>query len=438
VHERQADAVAAECAGAGPAASALWKLNLYSRRLERDIWPEFWRSAAQLPEPPIDISRRLREQLARPAMPADVELWRQQAVSEITDSSDTHPCLTERLASFGGSAQDISFVGLPSLPTVSAGDELFGAALDGLRIAVDRGWHQHVLPAWRGQHARAASLQRRGTERHEGNAAAEKEEMKVARLWEQARAALQLSGAAAAEPLLRQLLELRPKHAGANYALGSHLLELGRAEGESMLQLVADRLDNEYATGACQALARHFQSTGQSEKLRQINAHISRWEQSREDARHELNFVTVQDSFTSVQLHSEVADRLQDLLASEKEIAEAYLVRKLLKHPGPQQLFVLCLRSQPKLFGRSNMSLELALADRVRRRLELPGRALVIAPHGTFKALGRKVMRIADARIYPPLGDGRNASSATAADVTQPLEGDDSLLSASEVGRKLT
>jgi Zn-dependent protease with chaperone function len=396
-HEYKADRAAAEWAGPDTAARALWTLDLSSRRLEQRFWPELSREAAEMSEPPADLSGRIRDYLARPADVRDVELWSRQVLASVTDNSDTHPSLSDRIASFGGSRDACQAIGYPQPPAVSAAAALFKTRLDGIRNAVDQHWQRDVAEQWRARHHRTMSVQRRANELAQAPMRADGG---VATLWERAYSILDLHGPEAAEPLLRELLSQRPSHAAANLALGRHLLGRGQADGAVFLHRVLDQPECELIPDACQVLAQHYQATGQAAELRKIHDHLGRYQRSQAEAIRERTSVTAGDRFLPHELSSAERELLCGVLSGDAELAEAYLVRKELQHLVHQRLYVLCVRTRPGFFGGSNSAKDAALVGRLIPRVRLPGRVLVISPQGGFRPLARKIMARPDARLY--------------------------------------
>jgi hypothetical protein len=214
---------------------------------------------------------------------------------------------------------------------------------------------------------------------------------------------LNLEGPRAAEPLLRQLLALRPAHSEANYVLGSHLLEQGVKEGERHLLAILENDDDQLIPHACQVLAGHFQSLGRSDRLREVRARLSRFEEESAAAQRERSLVSASDDFAPHDLTETELAALRDILARHDTLHAAYLVRKELRHFPRQRLFVLCVRTKPNFLGRSNADADAALAARLIPEITLPGRMLVIAPQGGFRKLGRKVMGFPESQVYAVL-----------------------------------
>ena len=153
------------------------------------------------------------------------------------------------------------------------------------------------------------------------------------RLWEQAQTIHDMDGLDAAEPLLRRVIELKPRHSAANYLLGHSLLhERSQTEGVEYLKRILDDDDDHLVPFACQALADFYQSTGQAEELRLVHQRLSQFEAAREAGERECSVVTAADSFLPHELSETELAALVNLLEQHRDLASAHLVRKSLKH----------------------------------------------------------------------------------------------------------
>ncbi len=393
-NEYDADRCAADWGGSGCTASLLWRTACHSQRVGEKFWPDVWKSTNTQAEPPLDIVSRLIAALAARPDAEDARRWTELAARRLTDNTDTHPSLADRVQAIGESVDRYVAGGFPVLPRVSAASDLLEERRDALQREVSAQWRKSVADTWRKRHRRAGILQQQLAGRAVADAAADAE-----RLWDRAMKVLDLEGPRAAEPLLRQYLELRPTHAAANFVLGCHLLEQGVADGEQHLQLILDGDDESLIPRACEVLAGHFQATGRPDRLQEVRARLSRHQSDALAAQRERNTVTASDRFLPHDLSDEELSALQDVLARHSDLEGAYLVRKELTHFPQQRLFVLCVHTARNMFGRSRSERDARLVQQLIPAVRLPGRALVIAPQGPFRNLGRTVMGVAGAEL---------------------------------------
>jgi len=405
--EYEADRLAAECAGAACTAEALFRLECLSRRLGDKFWDELTLQARAEAEVADNFLERLVGFLDTHPDPADASRWIDQSFQALTGTADTHPSLSDRLKSLGPGVSVVS--GFPPVPRPSAAETLLEPSLHEITGDVNRQWRKENSLRWQNIYHQARRLERQlesvaapvveTTDPTDGD---------VDQAWQHARLVCDLQGPAAAEPLLRQVLDRQPSHALANVTLGRHLLDHGNPEGEVLLRRVVDEEDNELIPVACQGLIAYFQQQGQLDRLREAKAVLSRFETSQAEAARERATVTAADRFLPHELERRDLERLQKQLGDVSELANAWLVRKDVQYFRRKPLFVLVVQSRTTgLLVRSDAATDQQLVARLIGQIPLPGRVLVIAPQGGFRGLASKVIAFPASRIYPTaLADG--------------------------------
>ena len=397
-NEYEADRLAAERAGVDPAAQALWRIECFSRRLSDQFWNDLTRLAQTQQDVPDDVVARMRARLAEPPDPDEAARWIEQSARALTGNVDTHPSLSDRLKSLGQDVNQFARTGFPQMPNDSAGDALLGTALPEITLDVNRLWQKENSLRWQNVFHQARRLERQLSP---AAATVETTELNIDALWDRTKTVCELQGTDAAEPLLRQVLAQRPSHAWANITLGRHLLEHGRDEGEQFLRRILDEDDNDLIPTASEVLLNHFHQLGRTDKVQETRSVLSRFEASRTAAAKERSLVTAADSFAPHGLSDLELQSLTATLAQQSDIASARLARKALKHYPKQRLFILVASSKPTgLFGYSNADRDRQLVTNLIAGVKLPGRVLVIAPQGGFRALAKKIMSQSDAKVF--------------------------------------
>jgi Zn-dependent protease with chaperone function len=408
--EYEADRIPAEWAGVETAAEALFRIECFGTRLGDKFWFELTQRAKNEAAVPDDILGDMQSFFSSPPDPADAARWLDQCAQTLTGNVDTHPSLSDRLTSLGRSVDQFATTGFPRMPADSAAAALLGDALPQIIPDVNRQWQKENSLRWQNVYHQARRLERQLEsvakpavvgDFAEQSDPATTAAIDVDQLWEHARTVCELQGPAAAEPLLRQLLAHRPAHAPANFTLGRHLLERGQAEGEQFLRRILDDDDNDLIPAACQGLIVYFQQQGRPEQVREARLQLSRFESSQAAAARERTTVTASDTFVPHGLDAAELKALANTLAEYEDLTSAWLVRKELQHFRRQKLFVLVARSKPAgLFGSSNPDRDRVLVAKLIPRVKLPGRVLIIAPQGGFRALAKKIMSLPESRIH--------------------------------------
>lgn len=405
MQEFQADRVAAGLSGGATLASALWRMECLWPWLSERFWADLYRQAEQSPEPPPDVLARLRAALESPPAPEDAARWTERGLSRATDVNDTHPAFPARVRALGLPPDGLRAAGFPAAPRPSAAEAFLGSDLDPIEQELASDWRRKNLAAWRERHRREAADRRRGAPEPPGSPETvvrppSPAPRDTAALWEAARDATDLRGAAPALPLLRAVLSQDPGHAGAGVVLGHHLLSVGDPEGERLLLGVVDRADEQWMSRACDALQDHYRATGQTDRLHAIRGRLDRHESEASSARSERATIRPQDTFLPHGLTDDSLSALRALLTFQPDCAAAWLVRKDLRYFPWRPLFVLCVVGKPSGWGLDRYEHDRALVNRLIPLVQLPGQVLVLARYGPSRKLAKVVVSRPGAEVY--------------------------------------
>ena len=395
-NEYEADTVAARLTGADHMAGALVRGALQDRLLDQKFWPDLWQLANGQALPPADALARLRDALRAEPSPDDRARWLAEALRLPTTNADTHPCLTDRLRALDRLSSEPECSRSVAAPNPSAAQVFLGPALEPFRAKVEALWCEDIKERWAARHAKAGALSHRlaSFEQSVPDPAADADS-----LWEKATVLLDLKGDDAVEPILRQILSLRPDHIPANFQLGRILLEKDRAEGEAHLER-AMAGDDEVVPRACALLHQHYRRAGQPDRLREIEVRLDRYEKDLAASRAERSEVNARDPLIPHGLSLEELGVLRETLAADAALALGELARKDLRHFPKQKLFLLCVRRRRPWHRLPNAGQDQALVNRLTQTVHLPGRLLVFAPSSGFSALARKLRTVAGAEVF--------------------------------------
>jgi Zn-dependent protease with chaperone function len=395
-NEYEADAQAARLTGRDNMASALVRLKLVAHHLEEKLWPDLWQTANERAEPPDDVFEQLHASLHRGVPAEEGARWLDDAFRTTTTNDDTHPCLTERLRALG-IEQSEAPANITGAAWPSAAETWLGNALGMLRQDVQRFWRKKTETHWRERHARAQSLTHRlsALEQARPEAAADADS-----LWDKALVLLDLRGnESEVEPLLRQILALRPDHAPAHFQLGRILLEDGRAEGETHLEQ-AVAVEETFMPQVCSQFHEYYRRMGRADKIREVAARMDRYEKAVAASRAERTEVSAKDVFIPHTLTAPELESLAKVFEAEPELVRARLAQKQMQHFPKQRFFVLCAYRRQPWHRLPNRDHDLALVRRLTQRVQLPGRFLVFAPSGSFRSLAGKVQSVSNSGIW--------------------------------------
>jgi hypothetical protein len=394
-NEYEADAQAANLVGNQNVASSLIRLKLIRRQLEDKLWPDVWLQANELAEPPGNVFAALRDGVRAGPVGEERTRWTDEVFRATSTNSDTHPCLTERLRALVGLPGNVRSTALPNAHAQSAAEAFLGPALETIRQDVQQNWRKTVEAHWRDRHARAASLSHRLTSFEKAANA----ETDPDTLWDKALVLLNLRKEETVEPLLRQILALRPDHLAANFHLGRLMLDALNADGVAHLERVMTE-DDESVPQAAALLHDHYRRAGLKDKLHELDARMDGYEKNLNASRAERREVTVKDNFIPHELSGPELEALRGVLAAEAELFRAELGRKELIYFPKQKLFLLCVHRRPAWHRLPNAERDQALVNRLSAAVRLPGRVLVFVPGGGFRALAGKLRRVPGAEVF--------------------------------------
>jgi Zn-dependent protease with chaperone function len=265
--EYEADGVAAAAVGAAALTNALIRLDLKERELKQHFWPRVYARTADEPSPTAspfsDLAARERREF-----PADAPDQLKQALIRPTDTTDTHPCLSERVAAIRQPAR------LPPPATgESAAEALFGGALKFIVEHFDDEWRQTVSPWWTKQHQEIKS----GRARLASFSARKPEQLPDDELSAFARLTEELEGPDRAYPLYLSLAKRPSRPLGARFAVGRLLLQREDQRGKQVIdRIIAE--SPEAVIPACEFMIRYLRSKGRE---REAKPYLDRYWQKR-------------------------------------------------------------------------------------------------------------------------------------------------------------
>lgn len=151
-HEFEADAAAAEIAGADALADALVAATVAAPAAD-EYWESVWQRVTSEPEPPRDAPTELGRSMTMSRLHPLAEIWIETALDGPADAYDSHPSLAERLDALGEDAPDV--VRRRRAPNVTAADELLGDLASLLDHRFADVWTRAVGGTWDMRHREA-------------------------------------------------------------------------------------------------------------------------------------------------------------------------------------------------------------------------------------------------------------------------------------------
>ena len=394
--EYEADALAARIVGANDIATALTRISVYERHLDEAFWKRIYDRATREPEPPTNIFAELPATLKSGPEGGNAEKWMRQAFLVNTTTSDTHPCLRERLAALQCLPQAGAVDQFPSLDGPTAADVYLGREQEPLTAQLSHEWAGRVCEHWKLRHAEtkdlAAILQDAPPD--ESN-----EQPSIEVLWKKAEALARLEGTAAAQPVVAEILALDPAHPGALFARGAYRLQQDDANGIADLEQVL-RLDSKWEEAVLESLGGYYHRQGDKEMLRDIQRRWDKHGDVMQAAHLERVNVSHRDTFLPQQLTDVQKEVLSKLLAAEPMVAVAWCARKQTQHLTDQPLHVIALQIKVAWWKFRSAEASQKLINRLCEGLPEGGTFYLFTYEANLKALGKKIEKSEHSLIY--------------------------------------
>jgi Zn-dependent protease with chaperone function len=381
--EYAADALAQRMTSPEIAASDLIQTYIYQYYLQECFTRKLDRLAREQETPPADVVTQMLAALRQPLDPQMARIWLDLILAEATDTDDTHPCLSDRLAAVGYPTPK-SWTPQPILCT--AAEHFFGDRLSDLAAELDLQWYESRRTTWLHQYQRAryqqaylATLNFQAT-----TAPLTPNEATI-----RADLTTEIHGELQALPLWQELLAQDPHHPRANYQQGKFLVNRGDISGCAHLER-AIALDPDLVVPSCEELYRFYTLQGDPASARIYldwrQQHLPKQWRSKLERN-----ITDTDLLIPHGLEPDLVTEIRNKLVKYAEIDRAYLVCKPMKIFADRPLYILgVIIKHPKSQSRQKSLIEAErerdLCTRLQIELNL-GKCLVIAPFISNKSI---------------------------------------------------
>jgi hypothetical protein len=380
--EYAADALAKRMTSPEIAASDLIQTYIYQHYLQEGFSRQLDRQARESDTPPTDVVTKMLAALRQPLDPQTAQVWLGLILGEATDTDDTHPCLSDRLAAVGYPTPK-SWTPQPILET--AAEYYFSDRLTDLAAELDARWHESRKTAWLHQYQQA-QYQREYLATI--NLQATKTLLTVSEATIQADLITELHGESVALPLWQEILASSPQHPQANYQVGKALVNRGHYSGCVYLEQ-AIALDPDLVIPSCEELYRFYTFQGDLESAEIYLEWRQQYLPKQWRSKLERNIKDT-DKFVAHDLDPAVVKEIQHKLVNYPAIDRAYLVCKPMQVFRDRPLYVLGIKlantksNNPQQL-QADSRLERDLCERLRIELNF-GKRLIIATFDSQKS----------------------------------------------------
>ena len=399
--EYEADKLAASVVGPEAVGRGFIINGVRSRLLSEEFWPRVDQEVLTESKPPHNVYTRMARALRSGLDPEPVRAWIDETLSEETGSADTHPADRDRIAALGVDVRGLVDETSRAAPLqTTAAEHFLGPLASDVTVDLDVQWQRNAAEWWEERHE-----QERGDEDALADLESRRASLDDKELWELAELTDSRRGPEAAEPYLRELLGRVPRHAGAAYTLGYHLLERDDEEGIGYIE-TAIEVDPKAIPPGSRVIASFLRRQGRTDEAERYEQRAKKAQATQEEAAHERASVYKVDSFLPHEVSAEALRRITDELARHPRVKRAWLVRKALKHDPESPIFVLGVDTGIDwrgAFRAAGIPLPKAppdpLVDELARTLPFPGEAFVVPLHAGNKWLKGRLKQVGGGRI---------------------------------------
>ncbi len=334
--EYEADRYAKEIAGADIIAEALIRIEVSSRYMQTAFWDSLYKQYHHQSLTPSNVYTNLVDFLSKD-LPSEQQVkLLDLALDQCTSYADTHPCLSERLASIGyNSANDQLMV--PNVPATNAAKVLLNDSLESYISCFNKEWQLQTSIKWYEWHKDSQDLQMR-IEYLENQA--KSQPLKIDKAWELASLTLNFKGDTAAIPKFKAFLDVDPKHADANYAIANILLEKGDDQGVQYMEMAMEQDYGKVVSG-CELVRAFMRQKGDFERADYYRERGNSHYQLLLLAQEERTCIDAKDKFITHNLPKDLLESLSKQLSDYPQMKEAYIVQKTVKYFSEQPFYIL-------------------------------------------------------------------------------------------------
>ena len=318
-HELIADRLAADVAGAKVAAEALLAIEIGTYVLEQTYWTQFFdrvEQEADIPNPYVAMSPGIWSNVE------DRQRLMERLLAEVTEASDTHPALRDRLRAIDQTPL------WPSAPVTSAADEFFGPQKSEVAAALAREWLSARGPDWRRQHDEIRQRQKRVTILETLASPTIDQTFEHGTLLDE-------DGRHDAA-LARFRVAHAAGHAAAGLAAGQILLDREDQSGVALIDAAMD-VDASLVEKGCEAIVEFLEDRGRHADAHRYQARLNREAAAAKIAQRERDRLSVVDRFGPCAVGEADLAAIVAAMQSEAAVLRAYLVAKELRHSSGTQ-----------------------------------------------------------------------------------------------------
>lgn len=409
-HELEADADAVKIVGAKKFSESMLLLPVHGKFLSDHFWQTIIDGAKSNETPPAQVYNLMQQSIGETTHePKELEVIIAEALKEKGSGADTHPPLKERLTEGRftpvlklndqglpmmedpQSAELMETISKPLPKDESAAAVYLGPALEPILAQINQGWNEQIAVSWqqrheffKGAYERLAEIEAQGTE----------QPLTLDLLREKAYLLSETDGHEASRAACRQILEMEPDDATANFRLGVSLIIDKNEEAVPLLER-AMALRSMLAADVCPMLISYYTEQGRAHEAESYKDKLKEFEAELVLAKKERMSVDGKSTLEKYAIDEDTLEYLRAVFQEVPQVDLVWIAQKQVEHFVDCPYVVLGIEMYS---GDSNN--KLAVAQALMANLQMPCEFCVSVFELGSGSLRKKMQSIPNALIY--------------------------------------
>jgi Zn-dependent protease with chaperone function len=375
-NEYEADAAASRLTSSEDAAAALVAVHTHGDLAGERFWSPLLARADHQPEPAVRPYAALHQFFKQaPLNPQEFQARIAPLLERRTDRTDTHPCLSDRLAALGETAR------APGPIEQSAAEAWLGDGLSAILAAFDRNWFNSNRGKWRQRYQRMQET------RAALSALKAKPDLDMTALdrWNLAFWSEHTEPGLDPLPLYYAYKEVQPDDTDVDLMIGKHLLARSQPEGLAYLERAANH--RQLTLNACNLAISYLRRAGDAEAVERWRQRGEQYLDRENKARRERTGVAPGDTLLPPELSDEWIRLLRAQLLAHGKVRDAWIVRKAVQIFPEEPMYLIVVRLAP--FARRHRAMQRLAAE-----VRVPGTASFMQRGALHRSLRAQVTKL--------------------------------------------
>ncbi|MEH2025639.1 M48 family metallopeptidase [Nostoc sp.] len=340
MNEYEADRCAVDLTGEHNTAKALINTKVKARFLERYFWSSIYKQVETEIEPPKMTYMAMQQALSQRLNQEITRTYLIEALTEKTNNTDTHPCLTDRLKALGYIPDVPKELAIFAPIEISAAQEFLGDTLEKVIDCFSQDWREKIATSWRQKYG---EFQKQIAKLKDLNPKSQKQQLTLEEAIQQALLTLEFESEDSVIPLLQEIIHRDTYLASAKYLLGKILLKKQDATGIKYIEMAIEQ-DSSIVIGGCQMICHFLKNQGKNNEAKFYQERADNHSKLILKSQQERSNLKIDDKLKIHNISDIEVNKLRQQLSHYPQIITAYLVQKNLQSFPEKPLYVLAVK----------------------------------------------------------------------------------------------